>query len=311
MNEIGGFLELELPGGEEYHSGLLSLNTGRNALEYILRARNYKKVYLPYYHCHVLQTPLKRLGIPYSFYPIDYNFEFAPFEIEDNEAILYINFFGLKDEFVRQVTAKYANMIIDNAQSFFSRPLPGVDTIYSCRKFFGVPDGAYLSTNIELKGALPKDLSYDRYRHLVGRTDKSASDFYKEYAALEESLDKEEVKQMSRSTQKVLSAIDYDAVKQIRRENFNTLSAALQSSNRLDLPNDGDFLFYPYLSSAGLRNKLIQSKVYVGTYWTDVIKNTATGSVEYDLATNLVCLPIDQRYSPREMEVIIRIIQND
>lgn len=41
-------------------------------------------------------------------------------------------------------------IILDNTQSFFQKPISGIDTIYSCRKYFGVPDGAYLSTNILL-----------------------------------------------------------------------------------------------------------------------------------------------------------------
>jgi hypothetical protein len=32
---IGGYFELELSRGEEYHSDAIRLNTGRNAFEYI------------------------------------------------------------------------------------------------------------------------------------------------------------------------------------------------------------------------------------------------------------------------------------
>lgn len=54
MNEktitpIGGYFELELPHFPEIHSEAIALNSGRFCLEYILRCRNYKKVYVPYF----------------------------------------------------------------------------------------------------------------------------------------------------------------------------------------------------------------------------------------------------------------------
>ena len=56
MKEIGGYFELELHKGGHYHPDALHLNTGRNCFEYILRAKGYKKVYIPYYTCCLLYT---------------------------------------------------------------------------------------------------------------------------------------------------------------------------------------------------------------------------------------------------------------
>ena len=60
-NEIGGYFQLELNKDREYHDKAIALNTGRNALEYILRAKIFKKIYLPFYTCDVLLEPLKKL----------------------------------------------------------------------------------------------------------------------------------------------------------------------------------------------------------------------------------------------------------
>ena len=51
MEAIGGYFELELRKGKHYHENALRLNSARNAFEYILRVRNYKKIYIPYYTC--------------------------------------------------------------------------------------------------------------------------------------------------------------------------------------------------------------------------------------------------------------------
>lgn len=307
MKEIGGYFELEIQnGGPGYHPNAIALNTGRNALEYILRARQYKKVYLPAYHCDVMLEPLVKLGISYSFYNIDYNFEFAPISLQPNEALIYINYFGLKDDYIQKLSTQYPTLIVDNAQAFFSQALPGIDTYYSARKFFGVPDGGYAYTDARLPQNLPiQTNSFEHYQHLVGRIDNSASAHYHHYSAAEKSLCNVDIMQMSLSTQSVLSQIDYNEVIRRRRENYKTLHALLKNDNRLHLPDEGVFLCYPFLNDAALKQKLIKNKVYTPTYWPNVLHLAAQGSVEYDLVTNLVCLPIDHRYSPADMHEIV------
>jgi len=312
MKEIGGYLELELdPRDREYHKGLVSLNTGRNALEYVLRTRGYSKVYIPHYHCEALITPMARLGQRYERYSINYNFEFDEFSISDDEAILYINYFGLKDDYIKKLATKYKNLIVDNAHAFFSAPLPGVDTIYSCRKFFGVPDGAYLSTSRQIEQQLPHDTSFNRYEHLVGRRDQSATAHYAFYRDLEGRFDNEELKQMSHSTKRLLSSIDYDFARQRRQENFAFLHNELKGMNRLNITGTSEGMSYPLLASLELLHKLIKAKVYIGIYWPNVIRDMPPASIEYDLALNLISIPIDQRYDLSDMREIIKRINND
>ena len=145
---IGGYIELQLPKGDEYYPSLIKLNTGRNALEYILKANNYVSIYIPYFTCEVLLEPIKRLGIQYYFYTIDKNLDpVIDFHIAPNECFLYTNYFGIKQQTINRLSKEIPNLIVDASQAFFSKPLSGIDTFYSCRKFFGVPDGAYLQCN--------------------------------------------------------------------------------------------------------------------------------------------------------------------
>lgn len=48
VKPIGGYFELELPTFPEYHCEAIALNSGRFCLEYILRCRNYNKIYIPF-----------------------------------------------------------------------------------------------------------------------------------------------------------------------------------------------------------------------------------------------------------------------
>ena len=96
---IGGYFELELPKGEEYHKNALRLNTGRNAFEYILRAKQYKKVYLPYYTCEVMLEPIEKLELEVEFYHIDENLlpQFDYSKVKATEVFVYTNYFGVCD----------------------------------------------------------------------------------------------------------------------------------------------------------------------------------------------------------------------
>ena len=67
---IGGYFELELPdyGGFLHDDGVL-LNSGRNALEYVLLSLpNVRHLWIPYYTCDAILEPIKKLDIVYSFY---------------------------------------------------------------------------------------------------------------------------------------------------------------------------------------------------------------------------------------------------
>ena len=92
-----------------------------------------------------------------------------------------VNYYGqISNEQIVYYKQKYGNIIVDNVQAFFQRPVDGIDTIYTCRKFFGVSDGGYLYTNTKLD-VLEKDYSYDRMQFLFGCLEKSANEFYDEY----------------------------------------------------------------------------------------------------------------------------------
>ena len=114
MNPIGGYFEFELPQSEEYHNNAIRLNTGRNAFEYILRTKEYKKVYLPYYTCDVMLEPIKKLELDFEFYNIDKNF--APIfdftRVKTQDVFVYTNYFGICDNQVHNVSHKCQNLIV-------------------------------------------------------------------------------------------------------------------------------------------------------------------------------------------------------
>ena len=69
----------------------IALNTRRNCLEYILRSRGYRKVYIAYYTCEVVMEPFHKLGVTYVFYHIDKQLEIADdISLRDDEAYVLV-----------------------------------------------------------------------------------------------------------------------------------------------------------------------------------------------------------------------------
>lgn len=313
MEPIGGYFSLELPLHEEYHKDAIRLNTGRNCLEYILRAREYKKVYIPYYTCDVVLEPFKKLAIPYEYYHVNIHLEIRDeIALKAGEALLYTNYYGLKQRYTEQLVQQYGNrLIVDNTQAFYAKPIDGIDTFYTCRKFFGVPDGAYLYTDKLLDVELEQDLSYERILSLTKRIDISPEAGYQDFRDTSKALVGQPIKRMSKLTQRMMLGIDYEAVAQRRRANYQLLNEALGKENNLELPLEDDAvpMVYPYLAPVkGLREKLIDNKIFVARYWPSVLECAKPGDIDYLLAFQMQPLPIDQRYGEEEMGQIIDLL---
>ena len=310
MGALGGYFSLELPQLNVYHTGALALNTGRNCLEYILRVRRFKKVYIPFYSCDVMLEPLIKLNIKYEFYHINLRFEIREeYQLERGEALLYINYFGLKQEYVEELAIKYRDhLIIDNTQAFYARPIIGIDTFYSCRKFFGVPDGAYLYINKLLNETFEQDVSWERMNYLIKRIDIGAEAGYSDFKEHSQSLIGQPIKLMSNLTERLMRSIDYKVVSQCRRQNYLYLHHQLASINLLNLHLEEDAvpMVYPcLLSKRDIRGFLIEDKIFVPTYWPNVLRWTSSDDVENRLTCQTLFLPIDQRYNTNDMKYII------
>ena len=119
--------------------------------------------------------------------------------------------------------ALWKQLIVDNAQAFFASPIEGVDTFYSARKFFGVPDGAYLYTDKFLNVELEQDVSCQRCEHLLRRIDEGAERGYEAFRRNDDALNNQPIKKMSQLTESILMGVDYKIVVEQRRGNFNYL----------------------------------------------------------------------------------------
>lgn len=304
MKEIGGYFGLERLVNRPYYPELIAVNSGRGALLYILRAKGVKKLWIPRFLCGSVRRMCLDERYSYEEYPIGADF-LPHFDgvLGRDEYLYVVNYYGqIGPEKVLTLKERYGNLILDNVQAFFQRPVEGVDTVYSCRKFFGVPDGGYVSADATLSEPLTRDVSMDRMRHILGRFEgPSASEYHADAKANDKSFVGAGLRAMSALTENLLGAIDYEAVRKRRNENYAVLAERLGSINPLALTAPDGAFAYPFYHRDGMKLKklLAAEKIYVPTLWPEVLE--LDGTLEKDYAENILPLPCDQRYHPEDM----------
>ena len=231
MKEYGGYIELDTYHLPLLHDGAIALNAGRNALAYLIRSRKIRKIRLPLFLCSSVPEVCEREDISVSYYHV--GMDLRPEDItplEEGEWLYLVNYYGQLDNVeLKTYTDRYQRVIIDQANAYFQMPIPHVDTLYTCRKWFGVADGAFLYTEAVSDEVFPRDESYERMRFLLGRFERTASEFYAEYTANNHFFVNEPIRRMSRLTDNLLRGIDYPSVESIRIHNFEVLHSVFSS----------------------------------------------------------------------------------
>ena len=308
MKEIGGYIELDTYHLPMLHEGAIALNCGRNCLAYLFKSRGIKKIKVPYFICNSICDVCEREGVEKQFYHIGKDFKPVPdLELSDDEWLYLVNFYGqLDNDEIQGYVDRYVRVIVDQANGYFEKPLLGVDTLYTCRKWFGVSDGAFLYTNAKLEAEFPQDESFERMHFLLGRYERTAGEFYCEYSENNKFFATEPIKQMSKLTANLLHGIDYKSVEKKRRENFEYLHKELDGINQLKL-RTATFM-YPLMVENGalLKKKLQTQKIFIPTLWPTVFEVAEPTDVEYKMAENILPLPVDQRYGIEDMEYMVQ-----
>lgn len=300
MKAIGGYLELECGRVPQYYADGIYTNLCRSAIRYVVRALGIKKIHIPYFTCHTVPNALRAEACEIVPYRIDSTF--MPIaDFPENDFILYNNYFGVLGQHVDVLASRYPNLIVDNAQAFYSKP-KGRAAVYSPRKFFGLPDGGILVGRDIPNIPLPSATSWSEMAHLLKRIDLGAQAGYGDFRASDERLANAPVMAMSKLTAALMGNLDYDFVATKRKTNFNYLHKSLRSNFPFAQVSDDVPLVYPLLTdNPSLRTILIHEKIFVPSYWPGV-------QCCDRLDVRILPLPIDQRYGIEEMERIVEVL---
>lgn len=314
---IGGYFELELEEKtSSYHNASMTFNSGRSSLQYILEQVKPAMVHVPFYTCNGLLEPFQKTGVPYRYYSLSAQLEpVVQPELDDNELFLYINFFDLNRPVVERLSEHYGHhFIADCTLAYFAKGNDRSWFFNSCRKFFGVPDGSYLYTpkGMESETAFARNETFT-VDHLLKRFNGHPEEGYPSFQQ-NEILCGSSVLRMSRLSEHLLSLVDHPAVAARRRANFHALHHLLCNLNRFafSLSTGAVPMYYPFLPDHSIDKTLLyQQRLFVPTFWKDVIDRDADGfAFEKFLSANLLLLPVDHRYDDSDMQRIAGILKS-
>ncbi|MEX0597314.1 MAG: hypothetical protein WD512_12540 [Candidatus Paceibacterota bacterium] len=310
---IGGFFELELnKGNNEYHPEAIKLSTGRACISYILKETKCQKIYVPFYCCDALFEPMIENNVEFEFYPLSENLELIKdIFLKEGEFLMYCDFFGIKSNYAKQLHSIYKEkLILDETHSFFKAGAIANFSFTSARKYFGVPDGAFLLSSEPLgKNNFPRfnDISV---QHLVDRLVGKQNIAFKEYQEYESSLGSS-IYAMSIVSELLLSNISFEEVRNTRNKNFQFYLQKFSSINQLDVENSKDCFCYPLLLNKRIDKKeLYKCGLFVPSLWNDVLtrKNADDFPLESKFSAEILPLPIDHRYTPKDLDILVEKI---
>lgn len=318
--EIGSFIELQLPKGREYYSqknDIARLNTGRSALWHAFRLIGAKAIWIPYYQCDSVRDTFIKNGAEVKYYHIDSNWNPIDLNPENDEAVMFVNYYGIMSSQRMQELAKlYKHPIIDNCQAFFCKPLDNALNVYSCRKFVGVPDGAYvIGKNAgKFTDEYPQSFSSDTATFLFSRIEYGCEGKGYEMRKInEDRIDKEGIKKMSKLTFSLLDGTDYREIKLIRRFNFRYAHMLLSRINKIDpmmyYDNETVPMVYPLVvENDKLIDRLFKAKHFQGHWWSYICDEHPEDIFEHWISRYVIPITIDQRYGRKELDYLASVI---
>ncbi len=311
-NEIGGYLELDSYRMSMLHEKAIALNTGRNCLRYLIISKKIKQIIIPFFNCSAIEEICSEYGISIRKYSVNTSFEPLVEHVSGDEWLYVVNHYGqLSRNYLYGLKERFKNVIFDQAHSYYSEPIPGSDNIYTCRKFFGVPDGAFLYTDSNFGEKIEMDRSGGGMYHILGRFEGTASDFYERFMSHEKELAERPLRRMSKLTYNLLHGIDYEFCRMVRERNYNVLCAELSDINELDTVIPTGPYMYPLLlkNAPQIRKALLERHIYIPLLWPNVLDDCGKDSLDHRLARDILPLPCDQRYSEADMRYVAQKVK--
>jgi len=319
--EIGSFIELQFPKGMEYYKGeenIIRLNSGRAAIWHAFRMTGCRAIWLPVYQCDTVRDFLNRKNATIKYYHIDKDFNPIDLNASDEEAVLFVNYYGvMSNDRMKSLALSVRHPIIDNSQGFFCKPIPGCYNVYSARKFVGVPDGSYVIGDSAEQHAeeYEQGFSSDTASFLLQRIEYGCEGkVYESRMVNEHRIDSEDIKRMSKLTHTILDGTDYQYIIRKRKENFDIADQLFKDINKLDANKYYDEtcvpMVYPLVvEDDSLLKRLLGAKHFQGHWWSYLVDEVDKGSFEYWISRYVIPITIDQRYSEIEIEHLSRLIK--
>lgn len=318
------------------------LRSGREAIGFILdQIKPAKKLaILPTYICESMLTPFLKRGYKVDFFSVDKQFNPNIGELEvllskEPDILLVIDWFGMnKNQRVVSTTRSFSQntkVLADCTHSFFNgRNNFNPDYIVvSLRKWFALPDGALAasySSSFISKARYKENgfVSNRKYamklksEYLISKTADSKRIFRELlYKAEKELENNTEVLGISKESLLIINRLDFNDMKNKRRENYNTLYQLIKNLpvvliiNRYMQENETP-LFFSILAEGyrdDLQKWLANKNIYCPILWPLPRTIYKKHKISAYISDNILSIPCDQRYTLEDMNYIYNMLK--
>lgn len=318
------------------------LNGGKACLMVIgayLREHGVEKVLLPAYLCPSIVNTLEGCGLTCAYYQVrpDLSIDLDDLDrkVPGQRAVYFINYFGFRQpravrDYLTGLRQKGILLIEDNAQAGFALQPSGDFAFNSMRKLCAY-DGGYLTTRFAVEAYIRKYLGRPNrrlpvmraYRERLGQYLYQGSDDYEElvgmYELAERYYESDPVVEGDVRERQFIERLDWQGIRQIRRENYAYLLGLVSEINELTpifpvLPEDSMPLGLPVYVQGISRDRLFDALGNAGIgltiHWEELLHDPRLNgnAAAVDMAGKILTLVIDQRTSHKQMDYMVQNI---
>jgi hypothetical protein len=313
---IGGYFSLERKAGTPFSwiKNAVGYQSARSAIAAALIAQRPTTVWVPNFICGAINDTLRTIDAKVRTYALTESLDVSQeVNIAPTDLLVCVDYFGTNATAVAAAIARFGakRVLIDASQSLFLAPVAGCTTVYSPRKFLGLPDGGLILTSMQLAPRRPatETDSIARSQHLLYRLADLTEMGFAKFKEAEKSLAGCESIAMSQLTRNMFASIDLEAVSKARVSNYQRLAALLRETG-FDVPNlptDAVPLCCPVNceEATHVRSKLAAFGIFTPTFWPDS-KIPDEDTVALKLRDRTIYLPCDQRYDEPDLTRIAK-----
>lgn len=303
-----------------------------------------EKVMIPAYTCQTVITPFEETGWDCIFYPIkrDLRIDTNSLDVQISRhhpsAIIIHPFYGMdfnteEESALQRIKEKSITIILDLTQCLFSNKCyPFVDfTVASYRKWFPIPDGGFLESNINKASIIQPTKEYTEF------TEKEIAAMYLrgQYFENEEQRTKKISIQLSKEADHIsernitahkMSDVAYNLLQkenilenQIQRiNNYTFLFRNILETQKvkkvcqnIEEVTTAPLYFTVYTKNQKeLQHLLAQDAIYAPVMWPVEDERVFINDEIKYIYNHLLAIPCDQRYTVGDMQRAVNIINN-
>lgn len=327
-------------------NGAVYVASGRSAQSVIIESikTENKTALLPAYTCQHIVEPFAWKGWKVWFYDINRdltpNVESFERKIKKNPGCIIVEgYYGFPTaqnivNLIRKAQLAGSIIIEDITHSFLNdeqRVYKAADYIFcSLRKWSGLSDGGYAVSlcGNNLLAPMESMKLFTEERHLAREIKRKyvqthdpelKGKYLHYYGHSEEILDNDiGMYRMSNQAYQDYIHLDFPFIKEKRRENFKFLLENIHSKYVQPIFEALPLGIYPimfpvyiYQKRDNLRKRLISERIYCPVHWPAPVQlDTESKYNSLGIYSNIMSIPCDQRYSRKDMERLVEVINN-